>query len=155
MPPWVLCAADSGLPVRIGVGDLWGYPCGQTCTYPTWYHGQCAHTALTVLLLYGAKRILSWEPKRAKLPWTPNGLVSYGPHGLHMGFHTQKTHMKYPKGQNCSRPCVLPGAHRINVNSPCPTQPHVWQTGGWYWHRGHSGSSAGGYRALSCMCFCS
>lgn len=27
MPPWVLCAADSGLPVHIGVGDLWGYPC--------------------------------------------------------------------------------------------------------------------------------
>lgn len=147
---WAACADRCGWPVGLSMQ-------GKPALIP---HGTTVSVPKAVLLLYGANRIHSWEPKRAKLPWTPNGLVSYGPHGLHMGFHTQKTHMKYPsmkypKGQNCSRPCVLPSAHRINVNSPCPTQPYVWQTWGWYWHRVHSGSSAGGYRALSCMCFCS
>lgn len=155
MPPWVLCAADSGLPVHIGVGDLWGYPCRANLHLShmvPW--SVCPHSAQSSFALIWGQENSFLGTQKGKTAMDPKwvSLIWVFTHRKPI-WSTQG--MTYPKGQNCSRPCVLPGAHRMNVNLPFPTQPHVWQTWAWYWHRVHSGSSAGEYRALSCMCFCS
>lgn len=149
---WAACAHRCGWPVGLSMqGKPALIPHGTTVSVPT----------------QRPKQFCSYMGPREFFLGNPKGQNCHGPQMGHMGlmgFIWVFTHrkpiwstqgMKYPKGQNCSRPCVLPGAHRINVNLPFPTQPHVWQTWAWYWHRVHSGSSAGEYHALSCMCFCS